>query len=107
MRGLEFNAFAPNLLASGAEDGELYIWDLAAPAEPFHFPSLKVCRWHWTEILAVMYGKNWLILETSVFTHEAFQILVPELAADGFLTHNRKHNLLVADASLYKLLFLY
>lgn len=42
VRGLEFNAIAPNLLASGAEDGEICIWDLANPSEPTHFPPLKV-----------------------------------------------------------------
>lgn len=42
VRGLEFNAIAPNLLASGADEGEICIWDLAAPAEPSHFPPLKV-----------------------------------------------------------------
>ncbi|KAI4323465.1 hypothetical protein L6164_023067 [Bauhinia variegata] len=41
VRGLEFNAIAPNLLASGAEDGEICIWDLANPSEPSHFPPLK------------------------------------------------------------------
>eukprot|EP01018_Ginkgo_biloba_P001782 Gb_38895 [translate_table: standard] len=41
VRGLEFNANSPNLLASGAEDGELCIWDLANPTAPTHFPSLK------------------------------------------------------------------
>ncbi|KAA3469494.1 protein transport protein SEC31-like protein B-like isoform X1 [Gossypium australe] len=41
VRGLEFNAIAPNLLASGADDGEICIWDLAAPAQPSHFPPLK------------------------------------------------------------------
>ncbi|OWM78412.1 hypothetical protein CDL15_Pgr016136 [Punica granatum] len=41
VRGLEFNSITPNLLASGAEDGEICIWDLAAPAEPSHFPPLK------------------------------------------------------------------
>ncbi|CAN6455975.1 unnamed protein product [Victoria cruziana] len=41
VRGLEFNVSSPNLLASGAEDGELCIWDLSNPAEPSHFPSLK------------------------------------------------------------------
>ena len=43
VRGLEFNAIAPNLLASGADDGEICIWDLTNPAEPSHFPPLKVC----------------------------------------------------------------
>ncbi|KAJ6385250.1 hypothetical protein OIU77_028438 [Salix suchowensis] len=41
VRGLEFNSINPNLLASGADDGEICIWDLAAPAEPSHFPPLK------------------------------------------------------------------
>lgn len=41
VRGLEFNSFTPNLLASGADDGEICIWDLAAPAEPSHYPPLK------------------------------------------------------------------
>ncbi|PON84807.1 Guanine nucleotide-binding protein, beta subunit [Trema orientale] len=41
VRGLEFNVIAPNLLASGADDGEICIWDLANPAEPSHFPPLK------------------------------------------------------------------
>ncbi|CAJ2668669.1 unnamed protein product [Trifolium pratense] len=39
--GLEFNTIEPNLLASGAEDGEICIWDLANPSEPTHFPPLK------------------------------------------------------------------
>lgn len=43
VRGLEFNVIAPNLLASGADDGEICIWDLANPAEPSQFPPLKVC----------------------------------------------------------------
>ena len=42
VRGLEFNAQSPNLLASGADEGELCIWDLAKPSEPNLFPSLKV-----------------------------------------------------------------
>ncbi|XP_065870898.1 protein transport protein SEC31 homolog B [Euphorbia lathyris] len=41
VRGLEFNNLTPNLLASGADDGEICIWDLAAPAEPSRFPALK------------------------------------------------------------------
>ncbi|CAN0863670.1 Protein transport protein SEC31 homolog B [Linum grandiflorum] len=41
VRGLAFNSFTPNLLASGADDGELCIWDLASPGEPSHFPPLK------------------------------------------------------------------
>lgn len=42
VKGLEFNGFSPNLLASGAADGELCIWDIAAPAQPSLYPSLKV-----------------------------------------------------------------
>ncbi|GMH30630.1 hypothetical protein Nepgr_032473 [Nepenthes gracilis] len=41
VRGLEFNVMAPHLLASGADDGEICIWDLAAPTEPSHFPPLR------------------------------------------------------------------
>ncbi|XP_060217414.1 protein transport protein SEC31 homolog B isoform X2 [Lycium barbarum] len=41
VRGLEFNGFTPNLLASGADEGEICIWDIANPAEPSHFPPLK------------------------------------------------------------------
>ncbi|XP_010523659.1 PREDICTED: protein transport protein SEC31 homolog B-like isoform X2 [Tarenaya hassleriana] len=41
VRGLEFNAITPNLLASGADDGEICIWDLAKPSEPSQFPVLK------------------------------------------------------------------
>nr|GMD65329.1 protein transport protein SEC31 homolog B [Ipomoea batatas] len=41
VHGLEFNAFTPNLLASGADDGEICIWDISNSAEPTHFPPLK------------------------------------------------------------------
>ncbi|KAG1371097.1 protein transport protein SEC31 [Cocos nucifera] len=41
VRGLEFNTHSPNLLASGADEGELCIWDLAKPPEPNLFPPLK------------------------------------------------------------------
>ncbi|KAK6933923.1 WD40 repeat [Dillenia turbinata] len=41
VRGLEFNSITPNLLASGADDGEICIWDLTAPNEPSHYPPLK------------------------------------------------------------------
>ncbi|KAF9618750.1 hypothetical protein IFM89_002445 [Coptis chinensis] len=41
VRGLEFNTNLPNLLVSGAVEGEICIWDLANPAEPTHFPPLK------------------------------------------------------------------
>lgn len=42
VKGLEFNTFSPNLLASGAADGELCIWDVANPAQPSLYPALKV-----------------------------------------------------------------
>ncbi|KAA8520202.1 hypothetical protein F0562_014458 [Nyssa sinensis] len=41
VRGLEFNALSPNHLASGADEGEICIWDVAKPSEPIHFPPLK------------------------------------------------------------------
>jgi protein transport protein SEC31 len=44
VRGLEFNTFSPNLLASGAADGELCIWDVANPQAPSLYPALKVGR---------------------------------------------------------------
>jgi len=42
VRGLEFSSLSPNHLASGAEGGEICIWDFAKPTEPTHFPPLKV-----------------------------------------------------------------
>lgn len=42
VRGLEFNSFSPNLLASGAADSDLCIWDLAKPTAPSLYPALKV-----------------------------------------------------------------
>ncbi|XP_071709504.1 protein transport protein SEC31 homolog B-like isoform X2 [Rutidosis leptorrhynchoides] len=41
VRGLEFSSLSPNHLASGAEEGEICIWDISNPAEPTHFPPLK------------------------------------------------------------------
>ncbi|VFQ59373.1 unnamed protein product [Cuscuta campestris] len=41
VHGLEFNAFTPNLLASGADEGEICIWDISHPEQPTHFPPLK------------------------------------------------------------------
>ncbi|KAJ8900152.1 hypothetical protein K2173_024792 [Erythroxylum novogranatense] len=41
VHGLEFNAITPNLLASGADDGEILIWDLSAPKAASHYPPLK------------------------------------------------------------------
>ncbi|THU70194.1 hypothetical protein C4D60_Mb08t22450 [Musa balbisiana] len=42
VRGLEFSTLSPNLLASGADEGAVCIWDLAKPSEPNFFPSLRV-----------------------------------------------------------------
>ncbi|KAK6140511.1 hypothetical protein DH2020_025741 [Rehmannia glutinosa] len=39
--GLEFNSLSPNLLASGADEGDICIWDVSKPSEPSHFPPLK------------------------------------------------------------------
>ncbi|KAI3764275.1 hypothetical protein L2E82_14282 [Cichorium intybus] len=41
VRGLEFSCLSPNHLASGAEEGEICIWDISKPSEPTHFPPLK------------------------------------------------------------------
>lgn len=41
VKGLQFNPSSPNLLASGAADGELCIWDLASPGSPSLYPALK------------------------------------------------------------------
>ncbi|KAL3622566.1 hypothetical protein CASFOL_033977 [Castilleja foliolosa] len=41
VRGLEFNALSPIFIASGADDGEVCIWDVTNPSEPTHFPPLK------------------------------------------------------------------
>ncbi|KAF6136674.1 hypothetical protein GIB67_016130 [Kingdonia uniflora] len=41
VRGLEFSIHTPNRLASGSDDGEICIWDLANPAEPSRFPPLR------------------------------------------------------------------
>ncbi|KAG2498995.1 hypothetical protein HYH03_003181 [Edaphochlamys debaryana] len=41
VKGLEFNSFSPNLLASGAADSDLCIWDVAKPATPSLYPALK------------------------------------------------------------------
>lgn len=41
VRGLEFNSITPNLLASGGDEGEVFIWDVVNPTAPSHFPPLK------------------------------------------------------------------
>ncbi|KAI3996215.1 hypothetical protein MKX01_000011 [Papaver californicum] len=40
VRGLEFNLHS-NLLASGADEGDIHIWDMTNPTEPIHYPPLK------------------------------------------------------------------
>jgi WD40 repeat protein len=42
--GLEFSELTPNRLASGANEGDVRIWDLKNPSEPEVFPPLKVYR---------------------------------------------------------------
>ena len=34
VRALDINPFQPNLLASGASESEIYIWDLSSPGNP-------------------------------------------------------------------------
>ena len=41
VRGLAFNPYSAKLLASGAADGELCIWDLGNPAQPSLYPAMK------------------------------------------------------------------
>eukprot|EP00798_Chlamydomonas_sp_ICE-L_P021383 gene21383-28331_t len=41
VKGLEFNINSLNLLASGAADGEICIWDLTKPSTPSLYPALK------------------------------------------------------------------
>ena len=40
VRGLDFNPFSSNLLASGGRDGELSIWDINDPMKPSKYPAL-------------------------------------------------------------------
>ena len=42
VKGLQFNALSPHLLASAGMDGELAIWDLSDPQKPKQYPRLKV-----------------------------------------------------------------
>ncbi|KAF5764569.1 putative transcription factor WD40-like family [Helianthus annuus] len=41
VRGLDFCSLHPSHLASGAEEGDICIWDIAKPTQPTHFPPLK------------------------------------------------------------------
>ena len=40
VRGLDFNPFSANLLASGGRDGEVTIWDINEPTKPSKYPAL-------------------------------------------------------------------
>lgn len=39
---MELSGLSPNLLASGGDDGLIYIWDLKVPTSPTHYPVLNV-----------------------------------------------------------------
>lgn len=67
VRGLEFNSFTPNLLASGADDGEICIWDLSAPAEPSHFPPLRARSDLCYSINMPSYTSLWLFTTSKSF----------------------------------------
>ena len=41
VRGLDFNSFNKNLLASGGTDGEVCIWDISDPRKPNLYPAMK------------------------------------------------------------------
>ena len=41
VKGLEFNASSPNLLASGSTDGDLVIWDVAQPSAPASYQLVR------------------------------------------------------------------
>ncbi|EPS70248.1 hypothetical protein M569_04512, partial [Genlisea aurea] len=41
VRGLEFNSLSSSILASGSDDGDVFIWDLSNPSGPTHFPPLR------------------------------------------------------------------
>ncbi|KAL1535090.1 Protein transport protein Sec31B [Salvia divinorum] len=41
VRGLEFNSFTPNIIASGADEGDICIWDINKPSEHNLSPPLK------------------------------------------------------------------
>nr|XP_034577297.1 protein transport protein SEC31 homolog A-like [Setaria viridis] len=41
VRGLDFSEFRPHMLATGADDGEVIVWDLKNPAMPAVCCQLK------------------------------------------------------------------
>ncbi|TPX62134.1 hypothetical protein PhCBS80983_g00603 [Powellomyces hirtus] len=55
VRGLDFNSVQPNLLASGASQGEIFIWDLNNPAKHFT-PGAKSQRLE--DITAVAWNEH-------------------------------------------------
>lgn len=42
VKGLEFNALSPHLLASAGLDGQLAIWDLTEAQRPKQYAPMKV-----------------------------------------------------------------
>ena len=45
VRALDFNAFSRNMLASGGDDGEIYVWDLEDPkAHKFYSPGKRAAQ---------------------------------------------------------------
>lgn len=56
VKGLQFNPFSGNLLASGGEDGDVCIWDIANPTKPTLFPALKDSGMQKGEITALSWN---------------------------------------------------
>ncbi len=56
VKGLQFNPFSGNLLASGGEDGDVCIWDVANPSKPSLFPALKDSGMQKGEITALSWN---------------------------------------------------
>ncbi|UPR03903.1 protein transport protein SEC31 [Chloropicon primus] len=56
VKGLQFNPFSGNLLASGGEDGDVCIWDVANPTKPSLFPALKDSGMQKGEITALSWN---------------------------------------------------
>lgn len=73
VRGLEFNPSASNLLASGADEGDIIIWDLSNPTAPSHFPSLRVTgiQMHFYHSLYSFFIP-FMERKTNVFFNQAF-----------------------------------
>ena len=56
VKGLQFNPFSGNLLASGGQDGDVCIWDIANPQKPSLFPALKDSGMQKGEITALSWN---------------------------------------------------